>query len=82
MGMTSTGFYVREADRDRVAQPQTDPVIGKRPSYVRRHPEAEVVLRRWWPRVYRLRLSAICEMLLHVVNSAMRACFRSQPSTS
>jgi len=31
MGMTSTGFYVREADRDRVAQPQTDPAIGKRP---------------------------------------------------
>jgi CubicO group peptidase (beta-lactamase class C family) len=31
LGMTSTGFYVREADRDRVAQPQTDPATGKRP---------------------------------------------------
>ena len=29
--MTSTGFYVREADRDRVAQPQTDTATGKRP---------------------------------------------------
>jgi len=31
LGMTSTGFYVREADRERVAQPQTDPATGKRP---------------------------------------------------
>jgi CubicO group peptidase (beta-lactamase class C family) len=32
LGMTSTGFYVREADRDRIAQPQTDPATGQRPS--------------------------------------------------
>jgi CubicO group peptidase (beta-lactamase class C family) len=32
LGMTSTGFYVREADRDRLAQPQVDPATGKRPS--------------------------------------------------
>jgi CubicO group peptidase (beta-lactamase class C family) len=31
VGMTSTGFYVREADRNRVAQPQTDSATGKRP---------------------------------------------------
>jgi CubicO group peptidase (beta-lactamase class C family) len=31
LGMSSTGFYVREADRDRLAQPQIDPAIGKRP---------------------------------------------------
>jgi len=31
LGMTSTGFYVSQADRDRVAQPQTDPATGKRP---------------------------------------------------
>jgi len=31
LGMSSTGFYVREADRDRLAQPQIDPVTGKRP---------------------------------------------------
>ncbi|HVO95105.1 MAG TPA: serine hydrolase domain-containing protein [Terriglobales bacterium] len=31
LGMTSTGFYVREADRDRLAQPQIDPATGKRP---------------------------------------------------
>ena len=31
LGMSSTGFYVREADRDRVAQPQTDTATGKRP---------------------------------------------------
>ena len=31
IGMTSTGFYVREADRDRVAQPQADAATGKRP---------------------------------------------------
>jgi len=31
LGMTSTGFYVREADRDRIAQPQIDPVTGQRP---------------------------------------------------
>jgi CubicO group peptidase (beta-lactamase class C family) len=31
LGMTSTGFYVREADRDRLAQPQTDSATGKRP---------------------------------------------------
>src|SRR5215831_11444685 len=31
LGMTSTGFYVREADRDRIAQPQTDAASGKRP---------------------------------------------------
>ena len=30
--MTSTGFYVREADRDRLAQPQVDPTTGKRPA--------------------------------------------------
>jgi CubicO group peptidase (beta-lactamase class C family) len=31
LGMTSTGFYVREDDRDRLAQPQVDPATGKRP---------------------------------------------------
>ncbi|MGY4433939.1 CubicO group peptidase (beta-lactamase class C family) [Bradyrhizobium sp. F1.13.1] len=31
LGMTSTGFYVREADRDRLAQPQNDASTGKRP---------------------------------------------------
>jgi CubicO group peptidase (beta-lactamase class C family) len=31
LGMMSTGFYVREADRDRLAQPQVDPTTGKRP---------------------------------------------------
>ena len=31
LGMSSTGFYAREADRDRLAQPQIDPAIGKRP---------------------------------------------------
>ena len=31
LGMTSTGFYAREANRDRVAQPQMDPATGKRP---------------------------------------------------
>ena len=31
LGMTSTGFYVREADRARLAQPQVDPATGKRP---------------------------------------------------
>jgi CubicO group peptidase (beta-lactamase class C family) len=31
LGMTSTGFYVPEADRDRLAQPQVDPATGKRP---------------------------------------------------
>ena len=31
LGMSSTGFYVREADRERLAQPQTDPATGKRP---------------------------------------------------
>jgi CubicO group peptidase (beta-lactamase class C family) len=33
LGMTSTGFYVRDADRDRVAQPQTDAATGKRPPF-------------------------------------------------
>jgi CubicO group peptidase (beta-lactamase class C family) len=31
LGMSSTGFYVHEADRDRLAQPQIDPATGKRP---------------------------------------------------
>jgi CubicO group peptidase (beta-lactamase class C family) len=31
LGMSSTGFYVREADRDRLAQPQIDPANEKRP---------------------------------------------------
>jgi CubicO group peptidase (beta-lactamase class C family) len=31
LGMTSTGFYVRETDRERIAQPQTDAATGKRP---------------------------------------------------
>jgi CubicO group peptidase (beta-lactamase class C family) len=31
LGMASTGFYVREADRDRLAQPQVDASTGKRP---------------------------------------------------
>jgi CubicO group peptidase (beta-lactamase class C family) len=31
LGMSSTGFYVGEADRDRLAQPQIDPATGKRP---------------------------------------------------
>ena len=30
LGMSSTGFYVGEADRDRLAQPQIDPATGKR----------------------------------------------------
>ncbi len=29
LGMESTGFYVPEADRDRIAQPQPDPATGK-----------------------------------------------------
>src|SRR5260370_21807708 len=29
--MASTGFYLREADRDRLAQPQVDPATGKQP---------------------------------------------------
>lgn len=33
LGMSSTGFYVREADRDRLAQPQIDPATGKRPPW-------------------------------------------------
>ena len=33
LGMMSTGFYAREADRDRVAQPQIDPATGKRPPW-------------------------------------------------
>jgi CubicO group peptidase (beta-lactamase class C family) len=31
LGMSSTGFYVREADQGRLAQPQADPATGKRP---------------------------------------------------
>src|ERR1700693_3041489 len=31
LGMSSTGFYVREADRDRLPQPQIDTATGKRP---------------------------------------------------
>ena len=31
LGMSSTGFFVGEADRDRLAQPQIDPATGKRP---------------------------------------------------
>jgi CubicO group peptidase (beta-lactamase class C family) len=31
LGMESTGFYVREADRNRLAQPDKDPVTGQRP---------------------------------------------------
>jgi len=31
LGMASTGFYAREADRDRVAQPQVDAATEKRP---------------------------------------------------
>lgn len=32
LGMNSTGFWVEEADRDRVAQPQADPVTGRPPA--------------------------------------------------
>ena len=32
LGMASTGFYVREADVGRLAQPQTDPATGARPN--------------------------------------------------
>jgi CubicO group peptidase (beta-lactamase class C family) len=32
LGMTSTGFYVREADVGRLAQPQIDPATGNRPT--------------------------------------------------
>jgi CubicO group peptidase (beta-lactamase class C family) len=32
LGMASTGFYVTEANRDRIAEPQTDVATGKRPS--------------------------------------------------
>jgi len=31
LGMSSTGFFVTEADRERLAQPQIDPATGKRP---------------------------------------------------
>jgi CubicO group peptidase (beta-lactamase class C family) len=33
LDMMSTGFYAREADHDRVAQPQIDPATGKRPPW-------------------------------------------------
>src|SRR5450631_861954 len=33
LGMSSTGFYVRDADRDRLAQPQIDTATGKRPPW-------------------------------------------------
>ncbi|MSP03361.1 MAG: class A beta-lactamase-related serine hydrolase, partial [Acetobacteraceae bacterium] len=33
LGMASTGFYIREADRDRVAQPRIDPATGQRPAF-------------------------------------------------
>jgi CubicO group peptidase (beta-lactamase class C family) len=32
LGMTSTGFWVREEDLGRLAQPQADPATGKRPA--------------------------------------------------
>jgi CubicO group peptidase (beta-lactamase class C family) len=32
LGMASTGFYVREADIGRLAQPQIDPATGERPA--------------------------------------------------
>jgi CubicO group peptidase (beta-lactamase class C family) len=32
LGMTSTGFYVREADTGRLAEPQIDPATGQRPA--------------------------------------------------
>ncbi len=32
LGMASTGFYMREADVGRLAQPQTDPATGARPN--------------------------------------------------
>ncbi len=32
LGMGSTGFYVREADLGRLAQPQDDPATGRRPT--------------------------------------------------
>ena len=33
LGMSSTGFYLRETDRDRLAQPQIDAASGKRPPW-------------------------------------------------
>ncbi len=32
LGMTSTGFYSREPDRDRIAQPQNEAATGQRPA--------------------------------------------------
>lgn len=33
LGMVSTGFYTKDADKDRIAQPQIDPATGKAPAY-------------------------------------------------
>jgi CubicO group peptidase (beta-lactamase class C family) len=32
LGMESTGFYVKETERDRIAQPDKDPVTGQKPA--------------------------------------------------
>ena len=33
LGMSSTGFYTRDADKDRIAQPQVDAASGQRPPF-------------------------------------------------
>ena len=33
LGMNSTGFFVRESEKDRIAQPQVEADAGKRPDY-------------------------------------------------
>ncbi len=65
LGMASTGFYVREADTGRLAQPQIDPATGKRPAVpdVTKKP-------RWFSGGGGMVSTAsdylkLCEMLLH-----------------
>jgi CubicO group peptidase (beta-lactamase class C family) len=65
LGMASTGFYVREADVGRLAQPQIDPATGERPALpdVTKRP-------RWFSGGGGMVSTAgdylrFCEMLLH-----------------
>ena len=62
LGMASTGFYVREADRRRLAQPQND-ATGKRPPFFDATQKPKR-LRRWRHGVERCRLPAFCDMLM------------------
>lgn len=81
LGMSSTGFYVRETDRDRLAQPQIDPATGKRPPMFDATQKPKLFSGGGGGVPLHPTICFFARCCYMVASSAPRACFRSQQST-